>query len=95
MNHDIYADGLCVLVPSAIGLQLMLDVCFNFSTCNDIIFNPVKSVCVAFQHKKSKLFCLNVTLDNNVLEYIGRTKYLGLCLTRMGKMTKIYAETNA
>ena len=55
----------------------MLDVCFNFSICNDIIFNPVKSVCIAFQNKKSKLFCPNVTLDNNVLEYIGPTKYLG------------------
>ena len=53
-----------------IGLQQMLDVCFNFSICNDIILNPVKSVCVAFQPKKSKLFCPNVTLDNNVLEYI-------------------------
>ena len=37
----------------------------NFSICNDIIFNPVKSVCVVFQPKKSKLFCPNVTLDNN------------------------------
>ena len=27
--------------------------------------------------KKSKLFCTNVTLDNTVLEYIGRTKYFG------------------
>ena len=36
----------------------------------------MKSACVAFQPKKSKLFCPNVTLDNNVLEYIGRTKYL-------------------
>ena len=41
------------------------------------MFNHVKSVCIAFQPKKSKLFCPNVTLDNNVLEYIGRTKYLG------------------
>ena len=40
----------------------MLDVCLNFSICNDIIFNPVKSVCIAFQPKKSKLFCPNVTM---------------------------------
>ena len=75
MNHVIYADDICLLTLSAIGLQQMLDVCFNFSRsiCNDIIFNLVTSVCVAFQPKKSKLFCPNVTLDNNVLEYIGRT----------------------
>ena len=75
MNHVIYADDLCLLAPSAIDVQQMLDVCLVL--CNDIIFNPVKSVRVAFQPKKSKLCCPNVTLDSNVLEYIGRTKYLG------------------
>ena len=37
----------------------------------------VKSVCVALQPRKNKLFCPNVTLDNIVLEYISQTKYLG------------------
>ena len=63
MNHVIYADDICLLAPSTIGLQQMLNVCFNFSICNDITFNPVKSVCVPFQPKKSKLFCPNVRLD--------------------------------
>ena len=85
INHVIYANDICLLAPSAIGLQQMLDVCFNFSICNDIIFNPVKSVCVAFQPKHSKLFCPNVTLDNNVLEYIGRTKYLGFRFNSNGQ----------
>ena len=62
----LFADDICQLAPNAIGLQQMLDVCFNISIRNDIMFNPVKSVCVALQHKKSKLFCPNVTLDNNV-----------------------------
>ena len=48
MNHVIYVDDICFLAPSAIGLQQILDVCFSFSICNGIIFNPVKSVCVAF-----------------------------------------------
>ena len=37
MNHVIYADDICLLAPSAIGLQQMLDVYLNFSICNDII----------------------------------------------------------
>ena len=76
---------ISVLAPSAIGLQQVLDECFNLSICNDIIFNPVKYVCVAFQPKKSRLFCPNVTLDNNVLEYIGRTKYLGFMFNSNGQ----------
>ena len=102
MNHVIYADDICFLAPSAIGLQQMLDVCFNFSICNDIIFNPVKSVCIAFRPKKNKLFCPNVTLDNNVLEYIGRTKYLGFMFNSNGQddeellrqMRNLYIRSN-
>ena len=29
--HVMYADDICLLAPSAIGLQRMLDVCFAFS----------------------------------------------------------------
>ena len=45
----------------------------------------MKSVCIAFQPKKSQLLCPNVTLDNNVLEYIGRTKYLGFMSNSNGQ----------
>ena len=39
MNH-ISVD-VCLLAPSAIGLQRMLDVCLVFSIRNDIKFNPI------------------------------------------------------
>ena len=55
----------------------MLDVCFDFSLRNYIMFNPVKSICVTFKPKNSKLFCPSVRLDSNILEYINQTKYLG------------------
>ena len=51
INHVIYTDDVCLLAPSAISLQQMLDVCFNFSIRNYIMFNPVKSVCITFQPK--------------------------------------------
>ena len=31
INHVMYADDICLMAPSAIGLQKMLDVCFDFS----------------------------------------------------------------
>ena len=31
MNHVMYADDICLMASSAIGLQRMLDVCFDFS----------------------------------------------------------------
>ena len=41
------------------------------------MFNPVKSVCVTFKPKNSKLSCPSVRLDSNILEYISQAKYLG------------------
>ena len=57
MNHVMYADNICLLAQSAIGLQQMLDVCFNkiYSIRNDAMFNPIKSVCVVFKSKSNKL----------------------------------------
>ena len=78
MNHVMYADDICLMAPSAISLQKMLGVCFDFSLRNDMImFNLVKSVSVTFKPKNSKLSCPSVRLDSNILEYISQTKYLG------------------
>ena len=77
MNYAIYADDICLLAQNAIGLQQILDVRFISILRNNIIFNSVKSVCVVFQPKTSKLFFPKVTLDNNILEYISRSKHLG------------------
>ena len=69
MNHVMNADDICLLAPSAIGLKRMLDVCFNFSIRHDIMFNPIKYVCVVFKSKSHKLFCPTVSLDCDILEY--------------------------
>ena len=76
MNHVMYADDICLLAPSAIGLQRMLDVCLDFRLRNDIEFYPIKSVCVVFKPRSSNLYCPNVRLDYDILEYIYCTKYL-------------------
>ena len=64
MNHVMYVDDICLLAPSAIGLQRMLDVCLDFSIRNDIKFNSLKSVCVVFKPKNSKLYCPSVSTRN-------------------------------
>ena len=72
MNHVMYADDICLLAPSAIGLQRMLDVCFNFSIKHGIMFNLTKFVCVAFKAKNNKLYCPSDNLDCDILEYIAQ-----------------------
>ena len=45
MNHLMYADDICVMAPSAIALQKLLDVCYEYGITNDLIYNSLKSVC--------------------------------------------------
>ena len=77
MNHVMYADDICLLAPSAIGLQRLLYVCFDFSIRNDIMFNPIKYVSVIFKSRSNKLYCPTVSEDCDTLEYTAYTKYLG------------------
>ena len=80
-NHVMYADDICLLAPSALGLQKLLDVCYNFSQCNDIVFNSLKSVYMVFRPKRYKLFCPIVYLHLDRLNRIPETKYLGYLLS--------------
>ena len=64
INHVMYADDICLLAPSALGLQKLLEVCYGFSQDNDIIFNSLKSVYVVFRPKRYKLFC-HIYIEKN------------------------------
>ena len=37
INHVMYADDICLLAPSALGLQKLLEMSYDFSQDNDII----------------------------------------------------------
>ena len=43
----MYADDICLLAPSALGLQKLIKMYYDFSQDNDIIFNSLKSVYVS------------------------------------------------
>ena len=77
MNHLFYADDLCLLAPSPSGLQKLLDVCAVYGVDHNIIFNPLKSVCLVFKPKSFKLSCPPICLGNIDLTYADRIKYLG------------------
>ena len=76
-NHVMYADDICLMAPSAIALQKMLNLCYDFSQSNDVILNPIKSQCMVFKPNRFKLCCPAVCLNGNIIEYAEKTKYLG------------------
>ena len=56
-------------------------MCYNFSQCNDIVLNSLKSVYIVFRPKRYKLFCPTVSLHLDRLNRIPETKYLGYLLS--------------
>ena len=79
-NHIFYADDLCLLAPCAIALQKLLDICHEYGVEHDVIYNPLKSVCMVFKPDRFSLKCPLVHVGNNVLEYQEKVKYLGVLL---------------
>ena len=77
----MYADDICLMAPRAIALQKMLNLCYEFSLPNDIIFNPMKSQCMVFKPNRFKLYCPAVYLNGNIIDYVEKTKYLGYMFT--------------
>ena len=42
VNHLMYADDACIIGPSPLALQKLLDVCQSFATQNSIVYNDKK-----------------------------------------------------
>ena len=71
-NHVMYADDICLVVPSAIiALQKMLNLCYEFWL----------SQCMVFKPNRFKLYCPAVYLNGNIIDYVEKTKYLGYMFT--------------
>ena len=77
INHVLYADDICLLAPSASAMQSLLDVCYEYGTDNDILFNPIKSVCTVFKPKAYKRFTPTVFIGDDALKFTKEAKYLG------------------
>ena len=62
INYVMYADDICLSAPGALGLQKLIELYYDFSQDNDILFNSLKSIYVVFRPKIYKLFCPPVYL---------------------------------
>ena len=98
----LYADDICLMAPTATAMQNLLDVCHNYGAANDILLNPLKSVCIVYKPKKYKLFCPSVNIGSEPLRFVTETKYLGFTFCSLNKddkdilrqMRSVYARSN-
>ena len=65
------------MVPCAIALQELLNICQNYSVIVDLNFNAKKSFCFAFTAWLFKLFLPYLHINNIPISYVDSVKYLG------------------
>ena len=56
INHVMYVDDICLLALTASEMQSLQNVCYEYGTDNDNLFNPNKSICTVFKLKAYKPF---------------------------------------
>ena len=66
---DKYADDICLMAPSPVALQELIDICYDFSVQNDLSFISSKSYGMVFKPKSYKLSCPRLYMDNQLLKY--------------------------
>ena len=77
-NNLSYADDLVVLSPSAIGLQMLLDICEEFAVEHDIVFNTTKTVCMMITPSNLKIYGnISIRLQDTPLNFVDHFCYLG------------------
>ena len=102
INHLFYADDLCLLAPSAMGLQQLIDICCRYGEEHDIILNALKSYYVVFKPAKYKLLCPSISISGTVMDVCNIVKYLGILICDsltdnneiMKQMRGFYARAN-
>ena len=78
VNYFLCADDMCLLAPSAIGLQKLINVCPQYGVVHDIIYHPVKSMCMTMLPKMYKLSIPSLSLTNPDFVYTESIKCLGV-----------------
>ena len=82
INHLMYADDTCIISPCPSSLKKLLDVCSDFATKNDIVFNELKTKCMCFKPKWLKnLIVPRISFKGNDLEFVSQHKYLGIVIS--------------
>ena len=81
VNHLKFAHDICMFSPSISGLQCLLNICGDYATEHEIIFNCNETIGVLFCPKKYKQPAPSIVFLNGVcVQFLNQVKYLGLCI---------------
>ena len=75
----------------------LIDVCYEYGITNDLIYNPLKSVCMVFKPRRFKFYCPTVAIGDECLRYVDTFKYLAFKFSENKKddvLRSLYAKAN-
>ena len=77
INHLLYADDMCLLSCSIIGLQMILDIVSDYCKKHEIIINVSKTKCMNFANTVAKENYGKVKIDGLNIDVVETFRYLG------------------
>ena len=78
-NHLFYADDSVLLAPTPRALQKLLDICNEFASTHELVYNTKKTFCMSVLPKCLKhVSNVDLYINENVLTYVNEHKYLGI-----------------
>ena len=64
LNHLCYADDICLVSISSADMQKLLNICSEFASEHDLLFNNRKTVCMNIKPSKMKMKDPTLYLNN-------------------------------
>jgi len=77
----IYADDITLLGPTRSSVVSLLDVCAEYATKHDILFNPSKTTCMYFSPYPSSLPGKMLSFMNADVSYVSNCTFLGMSIS--------------
>ena len=81
-NNLCYADDMVLISPSAKGLQRLINICCEYASSHDIIYNETKTQCMSVLPRNlSHTPNPTITMDGHQLQFVNEFPYLGHIIT--------------
>lgn len=101
LNHLCYADDICLIGISSAGMQQLLNICEDYGTKHDILYNGLKSCCLCYMPRYMKNIEVSFYLNGSSIPCNTNCKYLGTVLSTTTsdldvkrQIRKLYAYVN-
>ena len=81
LNHLCYADDLCLISMSSVGIQRLLNMCKDYAAQHSLHYNGRKSFSMCFKSKTIKFERPDLFLGDLNIPLVSEYKFLGIAIS--------------